>query len=230
MKRQVSEAILVGEWPAGFVLPNEAELARRFGVAVGTLRHALADLVAEGMLVRRRKTGTAVTGRTPAHSLRFFYRHFRLRGPAGELLRSHTQILSVVRTLADARQAAALELPAGTELVSLTRLRSVEGRPVMHEELSLPAARLPDFPERPEDVAELLYLYLLEHYGIRVTAVREQVTAELADAVDAARLDLALPAAVLAIHEVSFDHTGVPVVAGWHRAVTDKYCYINEIS
>ena len=41
VKRRVSEAILVGEWSPGTVLPSEVALAAMFGVAVGTVRRAL---------------------------------------------------------------------------------------------------------------------------------------------------------------------------------------------
>src|SRR5471030_3169518 len=76
VKRQISEAILLGQWAPGTVLPGEVALTQLFGVAVGTVRRALMDLTAEGLLTRRRKTGTIVTGRTPHHSLRYFFQYF----------------------------------------------------------------------------------------------------------------------------------------------------------
>ena len=62
VKRHISESILQGELPAGTILPSENSLAAKFGVSVGTVRKALAALTTEGMLMRRRKTGTVVTG------------------------------------------------------------------------------------------------------------------------------------------------------------------------
>ena len=44
--------ITLGEWIAGTALPPEALLAKAYGVALGTLRQALALLVAEGLLER----------------------------------------------------------------------------------------------------------------------------------------------------------------------------------
>ncbi|MET0124508.1 MAG: winged helix-turn-helix domain-containing protein, partial [Pseudomonas caspiana] len=70
VKRHISEAILLGEWSSGTVIPSENALAADFGVSVGTIRRALAELVSEGMLMRRRKTGTVVTGWAPLHNLR----------------------------------------------------------------------------------------------------------------------------------------------------------------
>ena len=49
-----------GEWVPGTALPAEAALAREHGVALGTLRQALALLVAEGLLERQHGRGTFV--------------------------------------------------------------------------------------------------------------------------------------------------------------------------
>src|SRR5262245_40726762 len=95
VKRRIAEAILVGDFPPGTVLPGEVALAGQYGVAVGTIRRALADLTADGMLMRRRRTGTVVTGRTPQHSLQFFFQYFRLHGADGALLRSEAEVLSL---------------------------------------------------------------------------------------------------------------------------------------
>jgi len=93
VKRHISEAILIGEWPSGTVIPSENALANDFGVSVGTVRRALAELVSEGMLMRRRKTGTVVTGWAPLHNLRYFFQYFRLHNKEGALLKSRTALL-----------------------------------------------------------------------------------------------------------------------------------------
>lgn len=52
------ERILTGEWAATRVLPNERELAQAYGVARNTLRKALDDLEAEGLVIRQVGRGT----------------------------------------------------------------------------------------------------------------------------------------------------------------------------
>ncbi|MFE0463669.1 substrate-binding domain-containing protein [Kitasatospora sp. NPDC058965] len=49
-----------GVWPPGARLPIEPELARAHGTSVSTVRRAVADLVAEGLVVRRQGSGTYV--------------------------------------------------------------------------------------------------------------------------------------------------------------------------
>lgn len=228
VKRHMSEAILVGDWPPGMVLPNETVLAQGFGVAVGTVRRAMSDLVAEGLLTRRRKTGTVVTGRTPHHSLRFFFQYFRLHRADGSLVRSTSQFLNVGCSPATPAQAAALQIRTGG-VVKIHRIRHADGRPVMHDKLVLAEERLPGWPRDAAELPPLLYLHLLERYGIRISAVREQITADLADDEDIALLQLEGREAVLTIDEVAYDQAGIPTILGWHRATTGAHAYVNEV-
>jgi GntR family transcriptional regulator len=229
VKRQIAETILVGELSPGTVLPSEVALAARFGVAVGTMRRALADLTTDGMLMRRRKTGTVVTGRAPQHSLRFFFQYFRLHGEDGSLQRSVPEVLSVVLRPADAEEAALFAEPIGEPLLCLHRTRRVGGVPVMHSRIRLVARRVPDFPRKSASVPALLYLHLLDAYGIRIAAVREKLLAQLADKEDRRLLGLPSPNAVLVIREEAYDQTGALAILSEHRAATAHHHYVNEI-
>ena len=230
VKRELAEAVLIGKWRPGEVLPNEVALAARFGVAVGTMRRALAEMTAEGMLARRRKTGTVVTGRSPQHNLANFFQYFRLHRPDGALLNSSPRVLSLARGSATREEAALFGIGAGAELIRLHRVRRVGRAPVMHERLALPAGLLAEFPRSPAEVPDLLYLHLLERYGIRLSAVRESVSAEVATAEDCALLRLTPPAAVLVIDEIAYDQAGAAMICGQHRSTSQGYRYINEVS
>jgi GntR family transcriptional regulator len=229
VKRDLSERILLGEWPPGAAIPGEVELATRFGVAIGTMRKALAALVAEGMLMRRPRVGTVVTGRSPEHSLRFFFRYFRLHGADGSLLRSHANTLSITEVPASPDDAARLGLAPADNLIRIHRLRLIEEQPVMTGIFRIPAQRVPGFPRTPAELPQLLYLFLLESWGIRVTAVRETLRAELATEEDCRLLGLPDPAAVLVIEETSFDQAGQPCLLVTHAARTDRHRYVNEV-
>ena len=52
--------LLQGEWRAGTLLPTTQELAHEFGTSVFTVQTAMASLVAEGLIERRRSLGTVV--------------------------------------------------------------------------------------------------------------------------------------------------------------------------
>ncbi|GAA3125040.1 GntR family transcriptional regulator [Streptomyces echinatus] len=79
LKTVLSEA-LDSEFSVGEILPNERELAARFGVARATLRQALEQLELEGRLQRRRGVGTTVA--PPRVGVAVGTEHARLaRGP-----------------------------------------------------------------------------------------------------------------------------------------------------
>lgn len=55
--------IVSGAWPPGAPIPHEADLAREFAVTRPTIARALADLVKEGLIERRRRAGSRVAER-----------------------------------------------------------------------------------------------------------------------------------------------------------------------
>ncbi len=57
---RLSQDIHDGRYPPGSVLPSEAELARQNGLARGTVRAALAVLEKDGLIERKRGSGTRV--------------------------------------------------------------------------------------------------------------------------------------------------------------------------
>jgi GntR family transcriptional regulator len=229
LKRMLSERILLGEWAPGSAIPGEVELSAQFGVAVGTVRKALAGLVAEGMLTRRPRVGTIVTGRSPEHSLRFFFRYFRLHGSDGALLRSQVETLALREERPTADDARRLCIPPEAPVIRISRRRSIGGRPIMLDSYRIPAGLVPSFPRDAAKLPELLYLYLLERWGVRVTAVREELRAELASGKDRAALALPDPAALLVMEETCYDQTGKPCLLATHRARTEQHRYVNEV-
>lgn len=55
--------IASGEFPPGAALPGERGLAQQYGVAIGTVRHALDELRKEGLIYRKQGWGTFVSER-----------------------------------------------------------------------------------------------------------------------------------------------------------------------
>ncbi|OZI23389.1 hypothetical protein CAL26_08005 [Bordetella genomosp. 9] len=229
VKRQLSQKILFGDWGPGTVLPAEVALAKDLGVAVGTVRHALLELVREGLVSRRRGIGTVVTSRTHHHNLAYYFQYFRLHGKDESLQHSQPRVVSVGIQPADERAAQKLQIASGTPVVRLHRVRVVDGRPVIHDTYFFDVRRTPDFPMTPEKVPGRLHIFFLERYGVRVTAVRELLTADIANEEDRELLELEHPSAVLGIEDVAFDQAGAPVIYSVRRASTENHLYINEI-
>jgi DNA-binding GntR family transcriptional regulator len=122
------------EFHTGEVLPNERDLAARFGVARATLRQALDQLELEGRLVRRRGIGTLIAAP-------------RMGIPVAEASSRDTwRIVDCGLGAAPAAVAGALGVEAETEVHIVRRVRMMAGQAVGTETLFVPASVMPHVP------------------------------------------------------------------------------------
>jgi len=178
--------ILSGEWSPAHALPAEARLASEHGVALGTLRQALAVLAQEGLIERRHGRGTFVRSSLGgAPMLRFF----RFGEAPGQVPAS--QILSRTLLPAPAEVARRLGLGRGDELLQVQRLRLLQGQPCLLEDIWLP---LPLFDAlREDDTAQwddLLYPMLARRCGVHITRAVDEIGFAPLSAAQAAALQL----------------------------------------
>ncbi len=173
---QISELLIreiaSGRMSDGEKLPSEREMAANLGVAVRTLRKALADLTAKGLLERVQGSGNYVrtqsdsVGSGPVQSVYSFFRLERVEG--GGL--PTAKILSVQK----------LKKPDGLPAFGLScqahrcrRLRYLSGVPAALEEIWLDGSAAETLSRA--DMSESLYLYYKNHLGFWITRVQDQV-------------------------------------------------------
>lgn len=129
-EKVLRELIQRAEYRAGALLPDEVSLSRSLGISRNTLRAAIGRLVAEGRLERKAGVGTRVveprinSGVGAWHS---FTREMAAKGVAVDTLSVKAQMLP-----APDEAARALQLPVGTEVLCLDRVRGWDGRPEVH--------------------------------------------------------------------------------------------------
>jgi GntR family histidine utilization transcriptional repressor len=63
IRRALADPILNGQWPPGTRIPTETALTGKFGTSRMTVSKAIQTLVADGLVLRRRKVGTLVAER-----------------------------------------------------------------------------------------------------------------------------------------------------------------------
>ncbi|MET8815857.1 GntR family transcriptional regulator [Streptomyces sp. NPDC004549] len=136
LKTVLTEA-LDSEFSVGEILPNERDLAARYGVARATLRQALEQLELEGRLQRRRGVGTTVA--PPRMGVAVGTSRHTWPGAGDDAW----QPVDCVRSVPPASVAAALETGA-EEVHTVRRSRTSHGRTVATELLYVPAASVPD--------------------------------------------------------------------------------------
>lgn len=170
---QISELlhreIAAGHYPVGERLPVEADLAAQLGVAVGTLRKALAKLEEDGMLERRQGSGTYVKSTLNDKAI---YQLFRLELIEGGGM-PNADILSVDgRT--DATVADQLALPAETPLWRIRRLRFLNKTPGACEEMWINQAHDPNL--NAEVLHESLYKHYRDHFDFWITHIEDRIS------------------------------------------------------
>ncbi|MFB8776719.1 GntR family transcriptional regulator [Streptomyces broussonetiae] len=136
--RTVLSEALDSEFTVGEILPNERDLAARFGVARATLRQALEQLELEGRLQRRRGVGTTVA--PPRVGVAVGTGQHAWPGMQGD----DRQPVDCTLATPPAAVAAALET-ARDEAVHIVRsTRTTHGQAIAAELLYVPQASVPD--------------------------------------------------------------------------------------
>ena len=124
---QLAEAIDTGVLKPGDAFENELSMAERLNLSRPTVRRAIIELVSRGLLVRRRGIGTTVANEV-------VHRRYGLPSLYDDLKREgqnpHTEVLQFSINYHDDRIAELLGQPAGTPLVYVERLRTVDLGPV----------------------------------------------------------------------------------------------------
>jgi DNA-binding GntR family transcriptional regulator len=138
--RTVLTEALDSEFRVGEILPNERDLAARFGVARATLRQALEQLELEGRLQRRRGVGTTVA--PPRVGVAVGAERHDWPGTAADA--DAWQPVDSVLEAPPAAVAAALGTAPGEPVHTVRRSRTSEGQPVAAELLHIARAALPD--------------------------------------------------------------------------------------
>nr|WP_196789654.1 GntR family transcriptional regulator [Streptomyces caniscabiei] len=136
LKTVLSEA-LDSEFSVGEILPNERDLAARFGVARATLRQALEQLELEGRLQRRRGVGTTVA--PPRVGVAVGTEQRAWPGTVGDTW----QAVDCTASAPPAAVADLLDSVHGEQVHVVRRSRMSHGQPVAAELLYVPAASVP---------------------------------------------------------------------------------------
>lgn len=200
--------IKAGEWSPGTYLPPETRLAESYGVAVGTLRKALLDMAAEGVVQRRQGKGTVVATHDSDAVL---FRFFNLRSADGSTLHPESRVLSRQRIAASAEDARALGLAQGAGMIRMIRVRDVSGAPILYEHILLDAARFGTLETQPESLPNTLYqLYQME-MGATVHRADEALSAQAAGGACATELGLRAGTPILHIRRIARDYSGAPI-------------------
>jgi GntR family transcriptional regulator len=225
VRAHLTEGIAAGRWKAGEAIPSESQLAAHFGVAIGTIRKAVDSLVAQGAVVRRQGKGTFVTSHD---GRRLMFHFFHIVGADGSKAYPEVRTVSFTRARADAAEAAALAIAPDERVVRIRNLLSLAGRPVIVDDITLPAALYPGLNERIFVARDNTIYHLFQsRYGINVLRTDERLRAALATGATAALLAVPAGAPLLEIRRVALTFRDRPVELRVSRVNTAAHAYHN---
>ena len=216
--RQIAEEIESGGLNPGDRLPSERWLCDELGVSRATVRRALEELVADG-LVETRGRGSFVAGEAlaePPNALMSLSELGRSRG-----LEASARVLAREVRPATIDEAEAFQIAPGAELLDLHRLRMLDGMPISLDHNRVPLRLLPDAAEI--DFATGSLYDALERHGHAPARADYQIEARAAEGEQADLLGLDPGAPVLLTTTIALSEDGRIVDMGRTVYRADRY-------
>lgn len=221
----IERGIAEGLYPAGARLPGETEIAETYRVNRHTVRRALAVLAERGLVRAERGSGTYVEAPRLAYPLRSRTRFSEIVGGEGREPRG--QLIAAGEEPATRELAKLLGIKSGAPLVRIEALRLADRVPICVGTNWLSAERFPDAGSVYASVRSMTRL--LAHYGVRdYRRGSTRITAAIAGATDAARLDLALGRPVLVVDSTDVDLDGRPLITKRSRFAAERVDFLVE--
>ncbi len=225
IKLELTRAISGGKVQGGAALPTEKELSQRYGVSIGTVRRAMADLVAEKVLVRQQGRGTFLAPFDSSRMLNSFWHIVRKDGVREVPI---VQTLRFEEGTANEHAASRLKIKTGDPIYRILNLMLMGGSPTLIDALQIPKALFPNlthaqFVERDSTIYDLYR----NEFGISVVKTVDQVGAVSADLDSARKLELPMGTPLLEIVRVAYTFDERPVELRRSLLHTEKYEFVD---
>lgn len=191
----------------GDAIPSERTLCAALEVSRPTLRAAVDELVATGVLVREHGRGMFVAPAKITQELSADEAPFAVRQASGHW---SSRVLEHSTAQAGARIGRRLRISPGARLLYIARLRLVDGAPMAIEHLHIPADLIPALTPAELEAGDL-YEHLRDHHGVHVHEARQSIEPTVVNEAEADLLDVPLLSPALLIERLTTDSTGRPV-------------------
>lgn len=221
LAQQLRERIAIGDVGAGGALESESVLGARHSVSRVTVRKALEELRAQGLVESRRGSGWFVTGGTFTQPLAVgTFAH------AGSAVSAGGR--AVVRRIVDfgfcpapAAVARALSLAADSDVLRSRSVRLVDGIALDLVQEWVPAAAAARVSRRDAEVVGIWRT--LQSQGYQVHRVRQTITAATAAPDEAPLLNTSPGDALLLIRRLALSDTDTPLALSDHRYLAHRF-------
>ena len=208
-----------GRFPPAGQLPTEAALSERFGVNRHTVRRALGELAARGLVRTTQGRGTFVEARPLAYPIGTRTRFSEAAARAGR--EAWGELIATARIPADPQIAAALEIAEGAPVLEMLTLHKADQTPISMARTCVPLPRFAGLDDTYRRTGSLTRAYAA-HGVPDFTRLSTRITARIAAAAETAWLDLVPGRVVLVIDSVNIDQHGQRIQAARAHFVADR--------
>jgi GntR family transcriptional regulator len=206
----------------GDPIPAEAELGEKFRASRITVRRAVEDLVAEGLLTRHQGRGTFVQRPKLTHELSMITSWTEQLRTLGFAPKTNQRKVRLEK--APAHIVEALRLNKGEEVVRIERVRLANREPISYMINYLPSRLIQGFHQR-KFTEESLYEVLERDYGLKPAMSVDTVGTRPASEEEADALRIERKAPVLSVRRVSYLEDGTPLELAVVASRGDRYQY-----
>jgi GntR family transcriptional regulator len=212
IERDILQCLAQGEWKPGAQLPIESALAKRFGVAIYTVRAGIGELVAAGILARKQGKGTFVADHTRNRAQHRFSRVFD--SDNCKVIPTREVVTSFRLQRADEQPAVLFDLARRKERLVYRWETIVElnEAPIAIRLVTVPAHLFPGLSVKVlRGNTQNLYALYQDVYGLNVVRMEDSVRAVKADAHNAKILGVKRGDPLLHIDRIAFSYNELPV-------------------
>lgn len=219
LKNIVLKKIQSGEFAEGSLIPSERDLGESLEISRMTVRQALNQLVAEGVLYREKGRGTFVSkSKIEQRNIMSFSDSVAKKG-----LVPTTRVLHFSKVNMDEDIAVILGLKSGEKVYDIKRLRLAGGTPVGIEEAFIPeryCAGLENY-----DLTLSLYKLIKEEYSYTINYIDNVIESSKPSKEEKEQLDISSNVPVLRITGVNYTESDIKLF--FERSVyrSDEYKY-----
>ncbi len=180
LARKLADAIAVGRYPVGGLLPTEFELCAQYGASRHTVRMAVAELEDLGLVSRRKKVGTRVQAAAPSAGYR------QSLASVQDLIQfgaaNRREYRGVAEVACDPDLAKLIGCEPGERKLRISTLRRAGGaaaQPLAWTDVYVDPRfdQLADLAQQSPEV--LISSFIEQQYGERIVEIRQDVRAIL---------------------------------------------------
>lgn len=208
ISNDIRNKILDGTYSANEQLPFEKDLCVQYEASKMTVKKALDILVSEGLIIKRRGSGTFVKDLSIDEIERITVAN-QFRGTTalnpGKEVKSKVLAFSVIE--APAVVINKLNLSPGSFVYDIYRARYIDGQPHVMEKTYMPIDQIPGL--KKANIEGSIYGYIEDELGLTIQSAHRQISVRKANETEVEYLDLQPGDPVAVAEQIAYFDTGI---------------------